>query len=386
MHPRIHLSSLAVVTLSVVLATSVNAEVALDSPPPEAKGTITRAPQKQSLEKSVQQGIAYLKKTQAEDGSWSSQTGIGVTALNTAAVLSQGVKVEEPVVAKALKNLEANIREDGGIYSDSSRYRNYETCLAVMALLRANGGKEGGKYDAAIASAEQFVKGIQWDEEEGYDRTHVGYGGAGYGKHNRPDLSNTAFLMETLKELGTDANDPAMYRALAFVSRTQNLPSEHNQAEAPKKNPDGGFYYTPIAGGSSQAGETENGGLRSYGSMTYAGLKSMIYAGVDRDDPRVKAAFEWISKYYTLQENPGLGTSGLYYYFHTFAKALDAIGEDTLTDADGSKHNWRNELAAALIKRQREDGSWANENERWLEADANLSTGYALMALSYCEQ
>ncbi|MEQ8835831.1 MAG: hypothetical protein RID07_03410, partial [Lacipirellulaceae bacterium] len=123
-----------------------------------------------------------------------------------------------------------------------------------------------------------------------------------------------------------------------------------------------------------------------YGSMTYAGLTSKIYAGVDRNDPRVKAAFEWISKYYSLQENPGLGTSGLYYYFHTFAKALDAIGEETLTDADGTKHNWREELATTLINRQRPDGSWANDNQRWLEADANLSTGYALMALSYCKK
>lgn len=386
MNRRIPLSSLAFLTLSAALATSVNAEVALDSSRPEAKAATSQAPKRQAIEKSVQQGIAYLKKNQAEDGSWSSQTGIGVTALNTAALLSQGVKVDEPVIAKALGHLEANVREDGGIYSDGSRYRNYETCLAIMALLRANGGKEGGNYDSVIANAEQFIKGIQWDEEEGYQRDNVGYGGAGYGKHNRPDLSNTAFLMETLRELGTDANDPAMYRALAFVSRTQNRPSEHNQSEAAKKNPDGGFYYTPIAGGSSQAGETENGGLRSYGSMTYAGLKSMIYAGVNRDDPRVKAAFDWISKYYTLQENPGLGTSGLYYYFHTFAKALDAIGEETLTDSDGKKHNWRKELAAALIERQRKDGSWANENERWLEADANLSTGYALMALSYCQR
>ena len=31
--------------------------------------------------------------------------------------------------------------------------------------------------------------------------------------------------------------------------------------------------------------------LRSYGSMTYAGLKSMIFAGVGPDDPRVKAAY-----------------------------------------------------------------------------------------------
>ena len=61
--------------------------------------------------------------------------------------------------------------------------------------------------------------------------------------------------------------------------------------------------------------------------MTYAGLKSMIYAGVGPDDPRVKAAVKWLASSTTaLDENPGMGTAGLYYYYQTFAKALAAMG------------------------------------------------------------
>ena len=112
-----------------------------------------------------------------------------------------------------------------------------------------------------------------------------------------------------------------MQKALIFVSRCQNLESEHNTLPWAAKNPDGGFYYTAAAGGESPAGKTPNGGLRSYGSMTYAGLKSMIYAGVGRDDPRVKAATKWIEQHYDLSNNPGMGPSGLYYYYQTFAKA-----------------------------------------------------------------
>ncbi|HET6880373.1 MAG TPA: hypothetical protein VFI31_09470, partial [Pirellulales bacterium] len=152
----------------------------------------------------------------------------------------------------------------------------------------------------------------------------------------------------------------------------------------PAKNPDGGFYYTPAAGGSSPAGETDNGGLRSYGAMTYAGLKSMVFAGVGPDDPRVKAAVEWARKHYTLTENPGLGEAGLYYYHHLFAKALHAIGQDEFVDADGIKHSWRQELIAELGRRQQSDGSWVNSDSRWLEGDPNLCTGFALLALSYC--
>jgi squalene-hopene/tetraprenyl-beta-curcumene cyclase len=112
----------------------------------------------------------------------------------------------------------------------------------------------------------------------------------------------------------------------------------------------------------------------------------MIYAGVSRDDPRVKAAYEWIRRHYTLDENPGMGAQGLYYYYHTFAKALATIGDDQLVDADGTAHDWRAELAQELISTQKADGSWINENTRWLEGDPNLVTAYSLLALSYCRQ
>ena len=119
--------------------------------------------------------------------------------------------------------------------------------------------------------------------------------------------------------------------------------------------------------------------------MTYAGLKSMIYCGLKPDDPRVKAAVEWIAKHYDLDSNPGMGDAGLYYYYHTFAKALTALGQDEFKDDKGEVHNWRRELIAALAARQQKDGSWVNANARWLEEDANLVTGYALLALSYCK-
>ena len=122
--------------------------------------------------------------------------------------------------------------------------------------------------------------------------------------------------------------------------------------------------------------------------MTYAGLKSMIYAGVDANDPRVKAAISWISKNYDLSRNPGMPKKfdGLYYYYHTFAKSLHALGEDEIEDAKGVKHDWRDELLKVLASRQKKNGSWVNESPRWLEGDAELVTGYALLSLSYCKK
>ena len=120
--------------------------------------------------------------------------------------------------------------------------------------------------------------------------------------------------------------------------------------------------------------------------MTYAGLKSMIYAGVKPDDPRVKGALSWLKKHYDLKENPGMGQAGLFYYYHTFAKALAAMGHDEFVDEKGVKHDWRKELIAELASRQRADGSWVNEEKKWLEGDANIVTAYALLALSYCKK
>jgi squalene-hopene/tetraprenyl-beta-curcumene cyclase len=336
----------------------------------------------------VDKAIVFLAtRGQADDGSFNAAAGPAVTALVTAGVLRHGRSPEDPLVAKALRYLERFVRDDGGIYGDGSNNKNYETCIAIVCFKEAN---RNGKYDALLKKADQFVKSYQWGSVGDTGPDDVKYGGAGYGRTgDRPDLSNTSFLVDALRAAGNGSDSEAMQRALIFVSRCQNLESRHNTTPFAAKLNDGGFYYTPAAGGNSQAGNDETtGGLRSYASMTYAGLKSMIYAGVNKDDERVKAALTWLAKHYSVESNPGMpdGSQGLYYYYQTFAKALSALGEDTFVDEKGVKHDWRTDLIDALASRQRPDGSWFNENKRWLEGDANLSTGYALLALSYCKK
>jgi squalene-hopene/tetraprenyl-beta-curcumene cyclase len=230
-----------------------------------------------------------------------------------------------------------------------------------------------------------FLKGLQWDDDEGAPPTDPAFGGQGYGRNKRPDLSNTSFFLEALVAAGVPSSDPAFQRALMFVSRCQNLEGEHNTTAFAAKVNDGGFYYTPAGGGNSQAGLTPEGGLRSYASMTYAGLKSMIYAGLTPEDPRVQAAAQWIRQFYTLAENPGLGQQGLYYYFHTFARTLDVLGIEEFEDAAGVRHPWRAELADHLASLQQANGSWVNSTDRWYEGDPHLATAYSLLALKYCE-
>ena len=269
----------------------------------------------------------------------------------------------------------------------------YSTSVALMAFQAAN---KGGRFDRVIKGGQDFLKDTQWDEGEGKKRTDAQYGGLGYGGDNsRPDLSNTSFFIEALRDTGLPADDPALQKALVFVSRCQNLKSEFNDQPGAGKVNDGGFVYTPTSGNSGTPANTAqvargkgersvggDGSLRSYAGMTYAGLKSMIYAGLTQDDPRVKAALEYIRNHYTLDENPGQGQRGLYYYYQTFGKAMALLGKPTMVDAQGVEHDWRADLVAALAKRQQPNGSWVNRDDRFMEGDPNIVTSFALLALA----
>jgi squalene-hopene/tetraprenyl-beta-curcumene cyclase len=339
-----------------------------------------------ALDQAIAKGIDFLRvKGQAADGSYTAQAGPAFTAICTLAVLDNGRSPDDPQVAKSLKYLEGFVQPDGRICSAKSRIPNYETCVTMMCFAAAN---KDGRYKKILADAEKFIRSIQSDETKSVDVSDPSYGGAGYGSGGRADLSNTAYLLEALEATGVKGDDEAVKKALVFVSRCQNLESEHNTLPFAAKDPDGGFIYTPAAGGNSAAGrksEQEEAALKSYGSMSYAGLKSMIYAGVKADDPRIVAVTKWLRKNYSVSENPGMGPNGLFYYYHTMGKSLAALGQDQFEDSRGKQHDWKNELAVELIKRQNAEGFWVNDATRWMEGDPNLCTAFALITLSYCK-
>ena len=223
------------------------------------------------------------------------------------------------------------------------------------------------------------------------DKDHPYYGGAGYGKHGRPDLSNTQTMLQALHDSGLPADHPAFERALTFIQRCQG--GKCNDLFVDRIVADGGFIYATsinkdhIGEPQSMAGLTGApvSRLRTYGSMTYAGFKSYLYANLDRGDARVIDAYRWIRKHYTLDHNPGMPQAvklhGYYYYLMTFARALDAWSLTNIETPDGEQHDWANELIDKLVSLQRDDGSWVNEADRWMEGQGDLVTAYALTAL-----
>ncbi|MFV0444626.1 MAG: prenyltransferase/squalene oxidase repeat-containing protein [Planctomycetaceae bacterium] len=342
------------------------------------------APTPGELAACKQKAIDYLKTSQADDGTWTSPKTIGISALATYSMLNAGVPEDDPAVRKGLDLIAALSQPDGSLVVAGSRIPAYETSVAMLAL---QAGNKSGRYDEALKNAQQYLRGAQITEEDSVDSTDLSYGGVGYSAQGgRPDLSNTAFFLEALQSAGVSSDDPAVQKAMTFVSRCQNLESSYNTSPEAAKINDGGFFYTVSAGGVSPAGQGPDGGLRSYGSMTYAGFKSMLYAGLEEDDPRVKAAVKWIGQNFTVKSNPGMGANGLYYYYYLFSKALGASGVTQLEDENGVQHDWRGELASQLIATQKPNGSWVNaDSNRWMEGDPNLVTAYVLVALQSCD-
>jgi squalene-hopene/tetraprenyl-beta-curcumene cyclase len=334
--------------------------------------------------------IAYLKEHQGPDGAWSEDKSPGVTGIALTGMLQTGkVTAKDPAAEKALKYIESLInRKEGHIAGKDPKVqlKNYVTCVNVMALQAA----DRDSYKQVVDDAVKFLKNLQWDEGEGKDPKDDFYGGAGYDSKSRPDLSNTQFFIDSLVAAGVPKDDPALKKAMIFVKRCQNYKGEGSDQPWQSKIDDGSFIYSPAAGGQTKSQDQPgpDGSLPGYGSMTYAGIKSMIYCGATKDDPRVKRAYEWIQKNYSIEKNPGMpdvrAKWGLFYYYHTMAKTLDVMGVDEVQDASGNKHDWRADITAALAKLQKPDGSWVND-AHWMESDPNLITGYALMALSHCK-
>jgi len=354
----------------------------------------------------IAKGIAWLK-ARAKDGVWyapdprdgkmypnAAFTAFAITPI--AASLPKDRRADHPLVKKGCEFLLANLQEDGAVrQGPASKYDNYFTCVSLLAL------ETVGDPDHAEARKKMrgFIRTMQRREEGRIE------GGFGYNTAKSADLSNTQFAIEALRAAGVPEDDPAMKQALEYLERVQNRSENDAHQDGPVEvkhkekgkvkvvpGDDGSAGYEP---GVSKAGlrKLPDGTYvpRGYGSMTYALLKCYILVGVDPKDPRVQAVLDWIGENYTWEVNPGFDHAaktqpeavywGLYYYYMTASKALHECGIETIETPDGPK-DWSADLKAAIVKRQRDDGSWKNTGSaRWNEAMPLIATCYSLIAL-----
>mgnify|MGYP001617948682 FL=1 len=350
---------------------------------------------RKEVQHAVSKGVAWLRSHQDPKGFWSTPDHPAITALALVALVEEPGVQDRPLDSEAVKKGYAYLlscaKPDGGIYVKD--LLNYNTAVSMMALLAANRPED----KPLLLKARQFLIGLQADFNERGKVDNPFDGGIGYGsKEKHSDMANTLQALEALyysRHLAADENladrrDLNWPAVIHFIQSCQNLPT-HNSERWASGDPQnkGGFIYYP---GHSMAGETNLPGgrvaLRSYGSISYAGLLSYIYAHLQREDPRVQAVVNWLRGNFTLEENPGLGAQGLFYYYYTLTKALTIYGADYVETTDGRKIKWREDVAVKLINLQDKDGFWVNANGRWWEKDPVLVTAYMAITLEIMQR
>ena len=351
-------------------------------------------PSRKEVSAAIERGLNFLLKAQNSNGWWSTPDQPAVTALVlTALNLEPSHKYQRSrtsEMSRAYDYLLGCVKADGSI--QRAGLANYNTSLSLVALTSA----ADTNFMPVILAARRYIAGTQIDMGAAGTNDTPFDGGVGYGsKYQHSDMNNTLTAIEAMRfSEGLFPQDNPTLRAqmpdlkweavAQFLQNCQNLPTV-NKAEWVSSDPTdrGGFVYYPghsMAGGTTNA---DNGkvSLRSYGSMSYGGLLSYIYAKVSKDDPRVTAVLDWLRSNYTLEENPGMEQQGYYYYLHLMTKALVAVGDEGMRLKGGKEVRWRDEVATRLLKLQKPDGSWSNPEPRWWEADPVLVTSYAVMTL-----
>ncbi len=334
----------------------------------------------------INRGLTWLAAKQRDDGAWSNNMFPALTALVVQSYVATQHQDRESILPGALDFITSCVQPDGGIYKSipgrkGGGLSNYNTAICMTAL-HATGDEQ---YTRTVQNAREFVAGGQ---HFGADEYH---GGFGYDKSTGrayTDLLNTYYAVQAMrmtqsvedkrpadeKRVDIDWGETAKY-----ISKLQNPPGTGDDA--------GGFFYNPS---DPKAGTTTNAAgvvtFRSYGSMTYAGLLALIYADVSRDDPRVRSAFDWSAKHWTLEENPGMGAQGLYFFYNVLTRSLDAYGQDLIPAEEGKMIDWRIQLARRLVAVQKIDpdtggGYWINDTGRFWENDPVLATAYTILAL-----
>ena len=339
---------------------------------------------KKELEHSKNLAIKYLLSQQNENGSWGPYQGVpAYTALVMRALLqeTQGRQKFDRQLAHSIEYLKNNLTSDYAIVNPGKRkYKNYTTAVSIVAFYLY----DKNKYKSLIKKMRQSLIKNQFNQQQGIESGGIGYGS----NQQKSDLSNTQFALEALyltqsiedqEYLSSKSYKELWNNSLAYIKNTQiTEDNPYPWIDTKDKEEHGGFLYSP------DRSQIKQNKLRSYGSMTYAGLKSMIFAKLSKNDPRIKAALNWIIRHYTVEENPQLGQQGYYYYLNTMAKTLRILDINILKSS-GKSYNWTKDLTQTLINKQHSNGSWINPTGRWQENNPILVTSYSLMSLQYAD-
>ena len=362
-----------------------------------------------SLLERADRGLAaagtFLISQQGPDGALRSKTyaafrdGYSLTPLALAALrFVPASSSQSAAYRKGVDFLLTMVDERGALRAppNGPRYPLYSIALSVLVLNVPENAAHSATRDALVT----LLRARQLTPAHGFAPDDPSHGGWGYdlaldtpslvaGPRPSANLSATIFVLGALTLAGVPASDPALLHARAFVERCQRIPGD---AGGP---PDGGFFFSPAEHDGNKAGPVElaapAGPFRSYGSATADGVRALLRLGLPPEHPRVVAAAAWLERNFSAARNPGdfvegsevRRASSYYYWAWSAAHALRAIGRRTLVTAAGEVR-WAEALAAALLERQRADGSFVNSSTELREDDPVVATSFAVAALAIC--
>ena len=351
---------------------------------------------KNEAEAAIDRGLDFLATKQNDDGSWSNSDFPALTGLALWAFARSNHPEKATVVAKATTFITGKIQPNGGIYADLKGTRkggglpNYNTAVCLIALHALN----NPEHTQTLLNARKFLAASQ---RLGTDDIYAG--GWGYDastKRAYTDLLSTYYTLEAMALTASVEDHRPAGQVKATINKsaaTKFIDSNQNTTDDAGLGEQGGFHYRPDASPSPSV--TNKDGVvyfRSYGSITYAGTLALLYSDVKNDDPRVLSAFDWAANHWTVDENPGMGQQGVFFFLNVMSKCMNATGRDYVQRA-GSKEviNWREQLIKKLVSSQSIEGGkgfWVNENGRWWEKDPILTTAYSLLTLqqSYIQE
>jgi hypothetical protein len=345
------------------------------------------APLPDRVDAALARAGAFLVARQGEDGAIRSPTyaafrdGYSLTPLALAALFALPAP-DEQAYARGVDFLATIVGPDGKLRDDlhAPQYPLYSMAIGVLVLNVGKNQRHRAARDALVTA----LRERQLVERNGWTPADASHGGWGYfdGIPTRPatpdegreaNLSATLFAAGALALAGVPPGDPALVAARGFVARCQ-------------RKDDGGFFFAPAIPDGNKAGADE-GGFRSYGSMTADGTRALLRLGATPAEVAASAA--WLDRRFDAGKNPGdfpavaevRRGSSYYYWTWSAAHALRDLG---VTTVHGGRVRWAEALAETLLARQRADGSWANEMSEMREDDPVVATSFATAALGVC--
>lgn len=320
----------------------------------------------QKVNRAIERGKRFLIQEEAGTGNWeglletlADQKG-GGTSLVTLALLTSGVKPEEPVMVRALTYLRDRV----------PRERTYVVSLTTMALAEARQARD----------LDRIQKNVDWLIANAIRRNNKIIGWS-YPQGNIPDGSNTQYAL-----LGLYAGK------LAGAKIPDNVWKELQQlytTSLRQDSPTTGYWqydYTGVAGGSltgpsftmTVAGvcgiQIANMGLDASNQQLNVDTGIAAQCGVyDTNGPMAKG-MNWIASRFSFDRAPGLKT--VYYNIY----GIERLGRITGQRFIG-QYDWYREGCEYLIRSQRDNGSWSNPT-RLADKISVLATSFSMLFLS----